>query len=113
MAETATAERPRPRIFGGYGLESVLAGALLVVGAIVCLALAVEPYAYTIYLSLHVLAAVVWVGGNVTLVSLGIVFERRNDQDVMHVLGRLGGWVGPRVYSPASFAVLAFGTAMM
>ena len=78
-----------------------------------CSSLWREPYAYTIYLAVHVVAALIWVGGDVTLTTLGIVFERRGEGETLGALGRMGAWIGTRVYTPALFVVIAFGIAMM
>ena len=50
---------------------------MLLVGSVMFLWFA--PGSYQVYKALHVVAAVIWVGGDVTLTTLGIVFERRND----------------------------------
>ena len=88
-----------------------LAFLVLLVGSVVFLWFA--PGSYQVYKALHVIAAVIWVGGDVTLTTLGIVFERRNDGPTLQALGRMGTWVGTRVYTPALFAVLIFGIAVM
>ena len=74
VSETA-AEAPRP--VAPIGIDALVAGALLLAGAIVFLWYA--PASYQIYLTLHVLAVVVWVGGDITLTTLGIVFEGKRD----------------------------------
>ena len=68
---TTAAETPKP----ASPLSVMLAGIMLVAGAIVFLWYA--PASYQIYLALHIVAVVLWVGGDVTLTTLGIVFERR------------------------------------
>jgi uncharacterized membrane protein len=60
-----------------------------------------------------VIAAVVWVGGDVTLTTLGIVFERRGEGETLGALGRMGTWIGTRVYTPTLFVVIGFGIALM
>ena len=55
-----------------------------------------RPYTFQIYLAIHVISAVVWVGGDVTLTTLGIVFERREDGETLAALGRMGTWIGTR-----------------
>jgi uncharacterized membrane protein len=100
-----------PRLFGGFGVDTLLAGLFLLGGAVVLLAYA--PFTYNVYLALHVLAAVIWVGGDVTLTTLGIVFERRGEGETLGALGRMGAWVGTRVYTPALFVTIAFGIALM
>jgi uncharacterized membrane protein len=108
-----TVEQPKgaPRLFGGFGIDSLFAGLLLLVGTIVFLSYA--PFTYQIYLAVHVVAAVIWVGGDVTLTTLGIVFERRHEGETLAALGRMGAWIGTRVYTPALFVVIGFGIALM
>ena len=71
-----------------------LAFLVLLVGSVVFLWFA--PGSYQVYKALHVLAAVIWVGGDVTLTTLGIVFERRGDGPTLAALGKMGTWVGTR-----------------
>jgi uncharacterized membrane protein len=89
----------------------MLAGLVLITGTVVFLWFA--PSSYTIYKTLHVVSILVWVGGDVTLTTLGIVFERRRDSGALAELGKMGAWVGTRVYTPASFAAFAFGVALI
>jgi uncharacterized membrane protein len=105
------APRGSPQLLGGFTLDTLAAGLLVLFGAIVFLAVA--PYTYNIYLGIHVLAAVTWVGGDITLTTLGIVFERRSEGETLSALGRMGAWIGTRVYTPALFVTLAFGIALM
>jgi uncharacterized membrane protein len=113
--ETSAPEVPKgaPRLFGGFGVDTLLAGLFLLVGTILFLAVAVEPHAYRIYLTVHIVSALVWVGGDVTLTTLGIVFERRGEGETLGALGRMGTWIGTRVYTPTLFVVIGFGIAMM
>jgi uncharacterized membrane protein len=41
------------------------------------------------------------------------VFERRKEGEVLAALGRMGTWIGTRVYTPVLFIVIAFGIALM
>ena len=92
-------------------LDVLLAGALLLAGAILFLWYA--PGSYQIYLALHILAVTVWVGGDITLTTLGIVFEQKRDGPTLAALGRMGTWIGTRVYTPALFFVFGFGVALL
>ncbi len=94
-----------------WSTSTLLAGALLLAGFIVFLSFA--PAAYQIYLGFHVVLAVLWVGGDITLTTLGIKFERVNDGPTLAALGRMGTWIGTRIYTPALFGVIAFGIAVM
>jgi uncharacterized membrane protein len=92
-------------------LSVMLAGIVLVAGAIVFLWYA--PSSYQIYLALHIVAVMVWVGGDVTLTTLGIVFERKGDGEALAQLGKMGAWIGTRVYTPTLFAVFALGVVLI
>ena len=92
-------------------VSTLLAAALLVAGAVVVLWYA--PSSYDVFKALHVISIVIWVGGDVTLTTLGLVFERRRDGEALAQLGKLGAWIGVHVYTPALFAVLGFGIALM
>lgn len=63
--------------------------------------------------ALHVLAAVIWVGGGFTLQVL--VFKATRAQDVGRAaaIGQDAEYVGQRVFFPASVAVLLFGIWMV
>jgi uncharacterized membrane protein len=101
-----------PRTFAPpLGLDTLAAGALLVAGAVLFLWYA--PGSYQIYLALHILAVTVWVGGDITLTTLGIAFEQKRDGATLAALGRMGTWVGTRVYTPALFFVFGFGVALI
>jgi uncharacterized membrane protein len=96
---------------GKLSNSTLLAGLVLLVGTILFLWYA--PGSYEVYKACHVLAIVIWVGGDITLTTLGIVFERRGDGPTLAALGKMGTWIGTRVYTPALFVVFAFGVAMM
>jgi uncharacterized membrane protein len=91
--------------------SALFAGLVLLVGSIVILWFA--PDSYQIYKALHVIAIVIWVGGDITLTTLGIVFERKADGPTLAALGRMGAWVGTRIYTPALFVAFALGVALM
>jgi uncharacterized membrane protein len=109
--DPAVEEAPKP---GGMAPTSViLAACMLIAGTIIFLWFAAEPYTYNIYKALHVVTILVWVGGDVTLTTLGIVFERRRDGAALGELGKMGGWIGTRVYTPTLFAAFALGVALI
>jgi uncharacterized membrane protein len=107
--QAGAAEAPPQR--ARTATSTLLAAALLVAGTVVLLWYA--PDSYNVYKALHVISIVIWVGGDITLTTLGIVFERRRDGEALAQLGKLGAWIGVHVYTPALFAVLAFGIALM
>jgi uncharacterized membrane protein len=110
VAET-TVEPHASRRFSSISPDTLVAGTLLLAGAIVLLWYA--PASYQICLALHILAVTVWVGGDITLTTLGIVFEQKQDGPTLAALGRMGNWIGTRVYTPALFFVFGFGVALI
>lgn len=94
-----------------FGPDTLAAFAFLLIGAVIILAAA--PHTYQMYLAIHVISAVIWVGGDITLTTLGIVFERRQEGEVLAALGRMGAWIGVKVYTPVLFVVVIFGFALM
>ena len=90
---------------------TLAAGGFLLIGAVVLLWAA--PFTYDVYKGLHVLAAVVWVGGGATLTLLGIVAERERDPLRLASIGQMADWIGLRVYTPSSLTVLVFGILMV
>jgi uncharacterized membrane protein len=88
---------------------TLAAAALLLLGTLVFL---VESDSwYLAFKAVHVVAAVLWVGGGTLLAVLAITAER--DPDPVRLLGvaRQAEWAA-RIFIPASFTVLAMGIAM-
>jgi uncharacterized membrane protein len=108
--ESAAAGQAAPRR-PATATSTILAGIVVILVGIVFLWFA--PYSYNVYKALHVTAILIWVGGDITLTTLGIVFERRGDASALAELGKMGAWIGTRVYTPALFAAFAFGVALI
>ncbi len=64
---------------------------------------------YDLLKTVHVLAAVIWVGGGLTLNLLGTRIVKAHDAPRMLGFTRDAEWVGQRIYLPASIVVLVFG----
>lgn len=90
---------------------TLIAGAVLVAGTIVFLAVA--PGTYFVLLALHIVAAVLWVGGAVMLAILALVAERTKDDAGILAVGKQAEWLGLRIFTPASFIVLGLGIALV
>jgi hypothetical protein len=111
VAEIAPVAPAGRSAFTPIGTDALIAGFLLMVGAIVLLWYA--PGSYQIYLALHILSITAWVGGDITLTTLGVVFEAKKDGAALGELGKMGGWIGTRVYTPALFFAFGFGAALI
>ena len=65
--------------------------------------------AYTVLLSLHILAAVLWVGGGGTLQVLGRQALASGDRARMQAFSEQAEWIGPRFYAPLSVVLMVAG----
>jgi hypothetical protein len=64
---------------------------------------------YSIFKFLHVAFAIIWLGGGLLMVILGIKADRaRNDAELVGVVHQVA-WCADRIYVPASIATLIFG----
>lgn len=68
---------------------------------------------YIILKSLHVVAAVAWVGGALTQNILATRLRRANSGPVMSNFAREAEWVGTHVYLPSSLVLLGLGIWMV
>jgi hypothetical protein len=63
---------------------------------------------YQLFLFLHIASVIVWVGAGTTLALLWLHPEPTLEQRI-----RLGEWLGPRLFAPASLGALAFGLVLV
>jgi uncharacterized membrane protein len=63
-------------------------------------------------LTIHVLAAVIWVGGSVLMLALGY-YLRGRDLDTRVEYTRWTEWLAPRIIAPASVAVIVAGPLLV
>ena len=68
---------------------------------------------YEIYLTFHVLMAIVWLGGGLAMSLLGWRITRSNDGRAMAEFAKQTEWVGMRVFMPASLILLVLGFLMI
>jgi uncharacterized membrane protein len=61
----------------------------------------------------HILAAITWVGGAITMQIVGGQLVRAESAEAVAAFARTAEWIGPRLYMPASLAVLGFGIALV
>jgi uncharacterized membrane protein len=69
----------------------------------------IEPW----LLFLHVLGAVAWVGGGLTLILVAMATLRRADPAVVTEFGHTMAYVGPRLFAPSVGLVLITGVWMI
>jgi uncharacterized membrane protein len=68
---------------------------------------------YALFRVIHIVLAVFWVGGGLTLTILGLRAERSTDPTEMATLARQAAFTGEKFFAPAGIVVLLMGIAMM
>ena len=68
---------------------------------------------YFVFKSIHVLAAIVWLGGGATITILALRADRTKDNAQLLQIGKQAEWMSMRVFVPASVVVLAMGVVLM
>ena len=96
------------------GPVTALAGAVVLVVGIVFISQAGWSGAwYSAFKTIHVLAAIIWIGGGALLTILGAVAVRKNDPAEMAAVARQAAMVGEKLFAPAGLVVVAMGVSMM
>jgi uncharacterized membrane protein len=68
---------------------------------------------YTLLKYLHIVAAIVWLGGGALFNVLGTLVVRKGDQRELQAFGERVEWFGTRYFTPFSVLVLLFGMGMI
>jgi uncharacterized membrane protein len=61
----------------------------------------------------HIVSAIAWVGGAITMQLVGARLFRAENAEAVAAFSRTAEWIGPRLYMPASLSVLGFGIALV
>src|SRR4051795_10685057 len=109
--ETTSAAPPASRTRSAY-VTAALGIVVLVVGLVFALDSIYSNW-YAIFRVVHVVLAVFWVGGGVTLTVLGLKAERSDDPREIATLANQAAFVGQRFFAPAGLVVLLMGIAMV
>jgi uncharacterized membrane protein len=67
---------------------------------------------YLAFKAIHVVAAVLWIGGGAFLTIMALATERADDPGRLVEIARQAEWGATRIFVPASFLVLGMGIAM-
>jgi uncharacterized membrane protein len=67
---------------------------------------------YLAFKALHVVSAVLWIGGGAFLTFMAMAPERSEDPGRLVEVARQAEWGATRIFVPASFIVLGMGIAM-
>ena len=68
---------------------------------------------YEFWLFVHVLMAIVWVGGNIHLQIIGARLTAANDQIQLAGFSKQAEWIGTKVLMPAAVLIVIAGVFMV
>ena len=68
---------------------------------------------YSLFKTVHITFAVIWIGGGFLLALLGIIAETKNDPQEIAIVARQAAMVGEKLFAPAGLIVFLMGIAMM
>jgi uncharacterized membrane protein len=68
---------------------------------------------YELLLFVHVMGAIIWVGGNVTIQAIGTRLRRSDDPVQMAQFAGHVEWVGTRILTPAAIVIVIAGVFMV
>jgi uncharacterized membrane protein len=94
-------------------LTIALGVGVLAVGTIFALTSGWYSNWYSVFKAVHVVVAVFWVGGGLTITLLGLRAERMDDPREIATLARQAAFVGEKFFAPAGLIVLLMGIGMI
>jgi uncharacterized membrane protein len=94
-------------------VTAIAGGVVLVVGILFISQAGWATAWYSAFKAIHVLAAIIWIGGGALLTILGAIAVRKNDPVDMVTVARQAAMVGEKIFAPAGIVVVAMGVAMM
>jgi uncharacterized membrane protein len=94
-------------------LNAALLAGVVLVAAIFAFSSIYPSDWYAVFKTVHVLTAVVWVGGGVLLTILAVLADRRDDPQEMATIARQAVFVGEKIFAPSGLVVFLMGIAMM
>jgi uncharacterized membrane protein len=68
---------------------------------------------YSLFKAVHVVFAIVWVGGGTLIMILALRAERTMNPDEIVTIARQAAFAGERIFAPAGLIVFLMGIAMM
>jgi uncharacterized membrane protein len=100
---------------GSRSLTYAIAAAVVLVGAIFAFSgsATLPNNWYSVFKSVHVLFAVIWVGGGMTIMTLALRAQLQDDTKSVVTIAQQAAFMGERVFAPAGLVTFLMGIAMM
>jgi uncharacterized membrane protein len=100
---------------GSNNLTYAVLGAVAIVGVIFAFSSssAVMNNWYSLFKAVHVLFAVIWVGGGASIMIHAIRAQRTNDPNDIVTIAKQAAFMGEKVFAPVGLVTFLMGIAMM
>jgi uncharacterized membrane protein len=100
---------------GSNNLTYALLLAVMVIGTVFAFSgsAAVPNGWYALFKAVHVVLAVIWVGGGVTILIHAIRAQRAEDHEMVAVIAKQAAFMGEKVFAPVGLLTFLAGIAMM
>jgi uncharacterized membrane protein len=93
--------------------SDVLGWAAPIAGLIVLVVLLANTQWYSVFKAIHVLAAIVWLGGGAAITIVAYRANRARDDEQLIQIARQAEWLGTRIFVPSSLVVVVMGFVLM
>jgi uncharacterized membrane protein len=112
MDTPAVGAAPAQRRSSALTLSLAAATAVLIV-IFAFHATAAPNHWYALFKTIHVIAAITWLGGGLLIFALGLRAQRAKSTEDLTAIARFGAFAGEKIFAPAGLTVVAMGIAMM
>jgi uncharacterized membrane protein len=92
---------------------AMLAWAAPLAGLVVAIVFLTQTTWYEVFKTVHVVAAITWLGGGLLITVLALRADRAGNDDDLIGIGRQAEWASTRIFIPSSLVVLVMGVILM
>lgn len=105
-AAAPAAETARPPV-------AMLAWAAPLAGLVLAIVFLTQTTWYDVFKTVHVLGAIIWLGGGTLITILAFRADRAQNDDELIGIGRQAEWASTRIFIPAGLTVFVMGLILM
>jgi uncharacterized membrane protein len=92
---------------------AMLAWAAPLAGLVVAIVFLTQTTWYQVFKTVHVVAAITWLGGGLLITVLALRADRAGNDDELIGIGRQAEWASTRIFIPSALVVLVMGVILM
>ena len=92
---------------------AILGWAAPLAGLVLAIAFLTQTTWYEVFKTVHVLGAIIWLGGGALITILAFRADRAQNDDELIGIGRQAEWASTRIFIPAGLTVFVMGLILM